>query len=413
MRPIHDNLRAGLFVLGGVALAMAVIFALSDVGAFFQRTRALRVSYKLSDGLRGLKEGAVVSLGDTPIGEVTAIEDAFEAPGEGGDGRVVGKIVSAEIPRRYRLHRNARVELVVPTLGSGTKLNITSVGDGELYKGPEPIPGALAGSQLTDNLMRDAGIQDQQRHEIQQIIANLQQITQTLREDLPTLTASARKILGETEPLSADARESVAELKASLSRINELVGQVQGHSGPWFERIDKITASTTSLTGRMDQLLTDKDQALRQTIDQIHDLSAKAAAAAEDARAVVAEMRTLAASSRPGMERVMANLQLTGDQLKLAAIEVRRSPWRLLYSPSKKELETDNLYDAARSFALAASTLEGSLASLKEVTADTPEDRARIEQMNAYLDKLYGRFQEAEQAFWRELEGVRSAQKKR
>lgn len=109
----------------------------------------------------------------------------------------------------------------------------------------------------------------------------------------------------------------------------------------------------------------------------------------------------------------MANLQLTGDQLKLAAIEVRRSPWRLLYSPSKKELETDNLYDAARSFALAASTLEGSIASLKEVTADTPEDRARIEQMNAYLDKLYGRFREAEQAFWRELEGVRPAEKKR
>jgi hypothetical protein len=106
---------------------------------------------------------------------------------------------------------------------------------------------------------------------------------------------------------------------------------------------------------------------------------------------------------RPVLERMVANLQLSADQLKLATIEIRRSPWRLLYKPDEKELETDNLYDAARSFALAAGTLDAATQSLQAVAEKTPNDQAKIEEMVKHLEALYERFEEAEAEFWKAL----------
>ncbi len=391
----RDNLTAGLFVLAGLVLGIGMVFFLTDFNALFQKTQKVDVAYSLSDGLQGLKIGAEVSLGDEPIGSVVAIDNVEQ------DQRVTGKRVTIEIPARFKLRRDAAIELVVPPLGAGTRLNIRSVGAGEAYDGRQPIEGTLAGSLLTANLMRDAGIMDQQRQQIQQIIANVAQITETLkndlppltaalredipaitarlREDVPQITASARRVLADAEPLAADARLAVASLKESLARV--------------------------------DTLLADKDQTLRETLDNVHAISAKVLPILDDARTSVqnikvatGEVKALILMRRPHLEKMLANLQLTGEQLKLAAIEIRRSPWRLLYKPSRKELETDNLYDAARSFALAASVLDTTIQALRDIQQREPADEQQVAELVDYLEKLTGRFTEAEGQFWSALD---------
>ena len=90
-------------------------------------------------------------------------------------------------------------------------------------------------------------------------------------------------------------------------------------------------------------------------------------------------------------------------QLKLAGIELRRAPWRLLYKPSDQELETDNLYDAARSFAQAAEALDATVHSLESVMDKGLADEAELQRRLDYLMRLFDRFQEAETSFWQAL----------
>ena len=99
----------------------------------------------------------------------------------------------------------------------------------------------------------------------------------------------------------------------------------------------------------------------------------------------------------------MANAHLTSEQLKLASIEIRRSPWRLLYTPKQKELETDNLYDAARSFAMAAGALDSAVHGLKALSQDEAREPEDVQRMLDYLEKLVARFEEAETDFWTAL----------
>ena len=88
----------------------------------------------------------------------------------------------------------------------------------------------------------------------------------------------------------------------------------------------------------------------------------------------------------------------------VSAIEVRRSPWRLLYKPDKKELETDNLYDAARSFAMAASAVDSATQSLEAIQLDSNEaDPELLEKMLENLRALFDRYTDAESTFWEAL----------
>ena len=47
-----------------------------------------------------------------------------------------------------------------------------------------------------------------------------------------------------------------------------------------------------------------------------------------------------------------------------AMIEIRRSPWKVLYRPTEKELENELLYEATRSFAVAAADMKAASVSV-------------------------------------------------
>ena len=409
----RNNLKAGLFVVAGIVLALVFIFTLSDVGRLLEPKQRVQVYFPLHVGLHGLKVGATVTLGDTPIGEVIAVEDAAED----GTGRVVGATVTVSIPKRYAISQDAIVELRSPPLGSGTKLNIRSVGAGPAYDGVNPLPGVKATSALMSELAHKAGIEDEQRRQVQQIIADVAETTAHLREDLPQITGSVRRVMAEIEPM-------VLELGAALGDATELVSDVRERSGPWLERVDSVTLAAEETMITLGGLVRDKAPKVRQSLDhveavtrqareqtmvQITEAVAKADAALSNVEATTKRLNVLVRGQGPVLERAIANAQLVTAQLKLAAIEIRRSPWRLLYKPDDKELETDNLYDAARSFALAAGTLDAAAESLRAVTGQPEVEADEIDRMVEHLAELFERFESAERQFWQALERVRGS----
>lgn len=399
----RDNLKAGLFVLVGFVLAVAIVFILSDLSQLFEQQKQIKVYYRLSDGLLGLKEGAPVTLGDQPIGEVTSIEDMVEMDKSNVE-RVIGKIVSLSIPAKYQIYQNAVIELKAPLIGGGTSLNIRSVGDRQLYAGDAPIPGSVAGSAQVQELIREAGIMEEQRQQIRNIIANVESITATLRDDVPAITEAAK--------------QASANLKEVTSQIHQLTTDFQGRREVWVQRIDGITASADQSLGMLRDLVKDKDPQLRQTLDNVHAITqtarekilvqvdeavGKAVAAVDSFKATMAEVQAMVVSQRPVLERALANVQLTSDQLKLTAIEVRRSPWRLLYDPDDREVATDNLYDAARSFVMAASMLDSTSQSLRALADKETVDQQQISQELTHLESVFSKFKEAEEKFWHQI----------
>ena len=97
----------------------------------------------------------------------------------------------------------------------------------------------------------------------------------------------------------------------------------------------------------------------------------------------------------------LGNASLASQQLKLAMIEIRRSPWKILYKPTDNELEHELLYEATRSFAVAAADMKAASISVNRILErhgdEVAQDRELYERITrALLDPLE-RYEKAQQ----------------
>src|SRR6185295_13745124 len=126
--------------------------------------------------------------------------------------------------------------------------------------------------------------------------------------------------------------------------------------------------------------------------------------ALEKFSATLERVNTVAADATPTIRNMLANANLAAEQIKLVAVEVRSQPWRLLVQPDKRELETELLYDAARSYAEAATNLKTLSDSLQSVSAAGANKEA-VAALTTQLTESMGRFRKAEEAFLDRLIG--------
>ncbi|MCC5829178.1 MAG: hypothetical protein JJU36_06995 [Phycisphaeraceae bacterium] len=430
----HDNVRAGIFVLLGLVIFVSIIMILADFRRFTTPMERIEVFFLLSDGVDGLKPGSPVTLGHQPIGVVAAIEDVHtrnERP------RVIGKKVVARIPQRYKLGWDARIVVDSPLIGSGGKLNIETTGRAASPILPEDqreerlrqilrerdyevdvqelidafpaaaIPGHVPGNRMVRDFIRQIGIGDRQVEQVPKIVGSLAKILEDVGEII--------------EPVKAKKDVWVESIDSTIADVGRVSGQarewvdaLEGRRAAWIESVDTFAANANKLAADLVKLVEDH----REDVSAIVESAKKLATAIEasfkqDGAPAVAkfhkavdDIAALVAGQKPVLEQAMASMAITAGQLKLAAIEVRRSPWRLLYEPGSRELETDNLYDAVRSFTLAAEALRATSASLNAMAAREHISREEIEAKQEYLDELFKRFQKAEKRFWEELDRV-------
>ena len=211
-------------------------------------------------------------------------------------------------------------------------------------------------------------------------------------------------------------------LESATADAKALTAEVRSEDWPrWSGQVDEIMTWATEFTGRLDEavaeghaLLSDGRGVVDENRDQIGLIVDNTEAASEKARVITARVeaetvdranrlletgQTALESASGTLQRLqtdyegwsvdfgetVGNAALASQQLKLAAIEVRRSPWKLLYRPSEREIEHELLYDAARSFALAAADLK---AASKSVQAVLDRHTARLADDPELLDRL-------------------------
>jgi len=441
-RVSRNNLKAGVLLVGSLLAGLAIALQLGNVIGMLTERRATYVfRFSLADGAMGLKKGSMIKVGGQPVGEVSRVTfqrpaDAKDVPpleiasGVGPEPKTHGNGVAApdegrspptavyviaSIRRDLVLYRDARVYLELPLLGSVSTINIPN----------EIIPGTLA----PPTFLGQAGYGPEQKEQLQIILQRGKEISNQVSD----MVGSAKSQLDGT----------LGSLKAAAEQINDATGRVNTRLPDWLELITQALVNTRSATGEAEQRLIQAKALIatvQQAIDENRAVVDRILSNTERATANVATLTekvntelygtvkdTLADGRRalgafaevgekaaqfvtektPELGRIVANARLSADQMKLMMTEVRRNPWRLLYQPTRREIEEELTYDAARTYAEAVGQLRAASDSLQAVLSagstpgggGTPPDRAQIDEITRTIRESFGRYQDAERRF--------------
>lgn len=430
----RNNVLAGGFLLAGVALAVITSFVLSDRAAL-AGTVPYIVRFSIMDGAAGLRDGAPVLLGGQQVGVVERVtfSTAPEVTAPTGASTPTDVDVLVRVRRDLALYSDAMVFLDRPLIGTLSTLNIASVGGpararpapagvpnatpssaGAAPTPPAPSPGAEAPRRLAANdvlramiappaFLASAGFGSEQAEQVRQfvdnasslvarlddfverstpgidrIVADAGSVVSTFREKTPGWTQrvdrTAENVEKATErlgPIIESAEAGVREIRDGIASINQIIDANR-------DRIDSMVASLEHAAARIDE----------ETLDLVNRALNEGKLAATDLREAVGVVSELVRTESPTIRRALANARLATDQLKLTAVEVRANPWRLLYTPTKKEERTQLLYDSARAYAEAASDLRAASEALAAITPSNPSAvRPLLEQVARMLER--------------------------
>lgn len=423
MNPQRNNVKAGILVIGAIVLAAVTIIVLAN-SVEILGTRRYEVRFPLRVGAPGLQTGSAVKLGGQPVGTVWSI--GFVAESGSGDPDQVRVVL--RIKDTVPLRKDAEVFLERPLLGSQSTINIIGVGTGDALGDDEHLDGQLAPPAL----LAQAGYGNEQAMDVRSIIA-----------DTKNITTKVDGILSKFDDADIETiREAIQNSRDTTANARDISEDIKGRYTNWADRVDEVMESvpeiTASAQARLDELrdLIDRGRAV------IDDNKSRIDETVENARAVSEETRELAESlntegretllslmnegeaavsrasdslnrvdqlfteQTPNIRATMASARIAAAEMREATIEIRRTPWRLLFRPDTQELEHELLYESARRYAGAVSDLRAVADALQAISAmdgASPGRDASVEELLSLLNESFEQYRDAEDAFIREL----------
>jgi len=429
----RNNLIAGVFLLFCLVSAIAISIILSDADSFLYQFKRYSIRVGLMQGAAGLEVGSDVTLGGRSVGNVASIEIAKD---DGANPAMpTGIMVDVNIKSDISLYRNAKVVLRQPLLGTASELDIIDIGDPadlELAAGEDPIlqpGGVLELSTAPPAFLAQLGVGPE---EVENLIEVVPKITSFIERGDSILTK-----------VEADIDEDLALIKETLEDARDMARQFNKSTPGWIDDVDGVLAkadaaadefielerSAQDTVDEMGELIADGRDILRENREQIDGTMENVYAfsdkllevdieainrAVQDGGGAAQQVAKLAdrvdaflARESSKVSHVLNNAALASDQFKLATVEIRRAPWRLLYNPTKEKLERETIYDAASAYALAVGDLRVASESLREVAQREPASaeihEGEVREVMEYLQKAFEEYQEAEQAFLEQL----------
>lgn len=422
-RSSRNNVLAGIFVLAAAVLFVTVIIVMSNLGDAWTPQSKYFVRFAIVDGVDGLDKGAPVKVGGQRMGKVIALHPR--------DNPVTGEPeavdVEIQIPAKLHLYSDAEVNLIRPLLGSGSTINIQSftgavAGDIEIAGPALPVPpgGTIKGrlgppgfmapvdyARLRAILARVDNITRESEPKIASImanadetVANAKHISDDVSKKWPVWSGQASDVIARVEKASREfdsvvssAKDVAASIKDGAAKAEEFIAKARAaldENRPAFDRIVKNVESVT-------------DKANTEWSAKVSGVVDEAKKALETATATAAEARDLVSRNSDKLDDMIANATLASQQLKLAMVEIRASPWRLLYQPTKKELENELLYNTVRQYSDAVGNLKNAADDLKTLSqrsaAGAQVSQEQIDAMSEKLRKAFADYQERERAF--------------
>lgn len=408
----RNNVLAGLFVVAGLGLGVWVSFMLGDRTGMTGLKFTVRFS--IEDGATGLKDGSPVLLGGTPVGRVTTVE--FAPPLSPG-GPPSGVHVGVDVKRDLVLYENANISLNQPLLGTLSSIGIRSVGDEKALTNPSPNqpapvftskPTIENGETVTGTAMpailAQAGLSKEQIASIGPTITAIKDSSEALKKMITTAGPEVTDGVKEGKAFIANLNVRFAEWEKKVTTVLEEIAKASQQADPLLTEARSLIKKAETGVDTLTAVITENRENVKATIASITSITNKTdntligpllEALTEADRSLEAftlgvnDARTMLGESGYDIKHTIANFRLASEQLKLASVEVRSSPWRLMYKPSLKERETEDVYGAASAFANAASDVRSAAEALagasKSATPTTPLTPERLAEL---VDKL-------------------------
>lgn len=408
----RDHLRAGIFVVVCLGLAIGTFLTLQRFNWTAKSEYA--IEFAVDNGVTGLSPGSEVRVGGLRRGSVLAIHT------DANEGYLKRILVHIELEASIILRRDAQALRVVPLLGNNAWINFTNVGsttEPQVPPGYDPdhplkaveAPGLLANiagsrsaadivtiisraEKFSEILARAPG--DYEEYVVPALdstcstIGHLRDDYQVWRDKVGRALDSAEAAAKNLEEGTRDAKTLVADARATLEENRQTLKNA----------IVELESATTKANEIAETVRT-------QTVPQIAQLLGRGQTALGELADFVDRVDREVATELPDVRTTLDDIRVAAGQLKLATIEVRRSPWRLFYRPSVDVLAHEQLYEATRAFAMASADLRTAAGSFEELLRVRPEflddDELQSRLKSTLIDAL-GRYEEAQ----RRLHGV-------
>lgn len=447
-RKRHD-FALGLAAMLFVALFVVTFFFLNP----FDRsdTKRIVVQFRHADGVAPIKPGSPVLLGGAlDVGKVTGLraEQITVTLPDGRETTELMLVAEADIDADIELYGDCQITTDQPAVGGAGFLVILDVGTpGTPLEAGTPIDGlppqsfAAAISGLSRRLLDPGGFVDKLDRMIDPnaegsivervltVLADVNAITAELKtQTSPTEQHSLMKkvhlVLDDVTRISesmraqlvnSDSENTLAKIHIILDRLAEGLSEVNGMLAENRAPIAAAVASVERIAKRTDEQLmaalveelnADNPDSL---LGKIHVSMDRLAESLENVRIASAAGRDLLVLNRPAIERTINNAKEMSGQLNEASKELRAAPWRLLYRPSSKQTREMTIFEAARTFAEAATYLDDAAARLEAAqvaAARSPggaETDQQMEAIRASVRQAFERFQKAEEFLWKHM----------
>jgi len=397
----RNALRAGIFMLISLALILFVIIAISGAAKFTEKFNTYSVSFSLTDDIGGLRSGDDVRIGGLKVGDVRDIRI---------DQEHATVVVIMDLPSKYTIYRDADIFIQHGLTGSSA-INIESFGSGQRVAENESLSGQP--DQFGGLLHQLSAL----KPDIRQTLMNIKAASVKLNTDLDKLGNTADSLT--STGLSADS--TVNSLRVRLPEIIDrydglvdsavhMLDAIHDFFGPssqdFHQTVANLNRATADIRDRLPGILDrihgvvgNVDVAVGRASGALKDVQS----AAGNLNSASASLRSLLTDNRSKLDGIISSLKTTSDNLKDASIEIRHSPWRLLYKPNPDEVANLNTYDSVRQFAEAADSLDDAAAALRDATKDPNADPALVKRLMVHLDDSFGKFQQVQDKLWKDI----------
>lgn len=415
----HNELLAGIFVLLALAVGVGIVCWLGASDLFRRpQQRAAFYAYE-SAGSMGLEKGASVLVGDRVVGKITEIRS-------GADGKIL--YITDIAAEDVKVHSDGQAQVASKMVGSNS-MAITSRGSADKPLADESNPVRLVGGL------------DQAMNNISAATDSIAQIAKTLQKEfdpaqresilaqahqaIGSLAQAAGNIAKQTDPQQS--ATLMAKLLASTDDIKTITSSISSQTNAGntagllakilraADDIDAITADAkpkvsdtlTSVKNTAQQLEAISKKDLMEILAGLHKASDDVLKISGNFVKISEDAKTLVTVNRDRIDEMIENMGQVSENLKSTSKEVRRNPWRLLYTPDKQELHSQNIYDAARAFNDGAEQLDAALGKLralaKQSPAGLPANDPELAKIRKQIEETFSNFSKAEQALWKEV----------
>ncbi len=397
----RNSLKAGLFIIASIALTIAIIVGIKGVGRFLEPMQQAYVTFKLTDDIGGLSPGDEVRVGGAKVGTVRNV-DFVENPGGGHS-----ITIRFSLPRRFLVRKDAVVSIQSTVTGVSV-LNFSNLGSGEplaagqsLIGHPSSLSALLETAPDLSALVRDVRTVTMPKinnaiDHATDTVASFQTGADAAREFIVHLRSQIDPIISRYNAVAETAKtalqqiadmfgDSKVDFRTTIANLRDATGTVR----------DKLPG----VMDKMDGLLSKVTLAVEDTSQALQDVKKIAA----NTRDVSTTARQVMVGNRGRIDSMIASLKTTGDNLKQASSEIRRSPWRLLYKPGAGEMANLNLYDSTRQFAEGAGQLNDAAIALRDALKDPDVEQAQVQKLVERLDQSFTSFSDVEQQLWKQV----------